>query len=143
MSETPVSFKSDGLTLKGVLHVPDGPPGKKYPAFMVLHGFGSNCLSHGCIEPSRMFEKWGYAMLRFDMRGCGESEGEKANLICLEQVRDTSNALTFLQSHPSIDPERIGCMGSIFGGAVTCYTDRKSTRLNSSHIPLSRMPSSA
>ena len=24
-----------------------------------------------------------------------------------------------------------------------CYLDRKSTRLNSSHIPLSRMPSSA
>jgi dipeptidyl aminopeptidase/acylaminoacyl peptidase len=122
MSESPVTFMSDGLKLKGVLHVPDGPPGKKYPAFMVLHGFGSNCLSHGCIEPSRMFEKWGYAMLRFDMRGCGESEGEKANLICLEQVEDTKNALTFLQSHPSIDPNRIGCMGSSFGGAVTCYT---------------------
>ena len=30
--------------------------------------------------------------------------------------------------------------GSAF---VTAYLDRKSTRLNSSHIPLSRMPSSA
>ena len=28
-------------------------------------------------------------------------------------------------------------------GAITDKTDRKSTRLNSSHIPLSRMPSSA
>ena len=27
--------------------------------------------------------------------------------------------------------------------ATKCPTDRKSTRLNSSHIPLSRMPSSA
>ena len=26
---------------------------------------------------------------------------------------------------------------------IPAYTDRKSTRLNSSHIPLSRMPSSA
>ena len=29
------------------------------------------------------------------------------------------------------------------GTALLAYTDRKSTRLNSSHIPLSRMPSSA
>ena len=122
MPQTKVSFISDSLKLNGVLHVPDGPAGKKYPAFMVLHGFGSNCLSQSCIEPSKMFESWGYAMLRFDMRGCGESEGERANLICLEQVRDTQNALTFLQGHPSVDPDRIGCMGSSFGGAVTVYT---------------------
>mgnify|MGYP003345191702 CR=1 FL=1 len=30
-----------------------------------------------------------------------------------------------------------------FGGDSREYEDRKSTRLNSSHIPLSRMPSSA
>ena len=122
MSETKVTFLSDGLKLNGVLHLPDGEPGKKYPAFMILHGFGSNCLSHGCVEPAKMFASWGYAALRFDMRGCGESEGARANLICLEQVRDTQNALTFLQGHPSIDPGRIGCMGSSFGGAVTVYT---------------------
>ena len=29
------------------------------------------------------------------------------------------------------------------GEALACCPDRKSTRLNSSHIPLSRMPSSA
>ena len=34
---------------------------------------------------------------------------------------------------------------NVGGGAITSYIaiDRKSTRLNSSHIPLSRMPSSA
>ncbi len=123
MPETKVSFQSDGLKLNGVLHIPEsGVPGKKFPAFMVLHGFGSNCLSQSCVEPAKMLEAWGYAMLRFDMRGCGESEGERANLICLEQVRDTQNALTFLQGHPAIDPDRIACMGSSFGGAVTVYT---------------------
>ena len=50
----------------------------------------------------------GYVVLRFDMRGCGESEGERGNLICLEQVEDTSSALTFLAKHPAVDPNRIG-----------------------------------
>ena len=36
--QTPVSIPSDGLTLSGVLHVPDGASGKR-PAFLVLHGF--------------------------------------------------------------------------------------------------------
>ncbi len=48
------------------------------------------------LEPCAMFEKLGYVTLRFDMPGCGESEGERGNLICLEQVQAASDGLTFL-----------------------------------------------
>ena len=68
-----------------------------------------------------MLNEWGYATLGFDMRGCGESEGTRANLICLEQVADTRAAVTFLQSRPEIDAKRIGVLGSSFGGAVAVY----------------------
>lgn len=123
MSEQHVTFDSDGLKLTGVLHLPQSAPaGKKHAAMMVLHGFGSNKESSGCVVPCNTLAAAGYAAFRFDMRGCGQSEGEAANLICLEQVRDTSNALTFLQGRAEIDPARIGCMGSSFGGAVTVYT---------------------
>jgi pimeloyl-ACP methyl ester carboxylesterase len=61
-------------------------------------------------------------VLRFDMRGCGDSEGEFGRVICLEQVEDTRSALTFLARHPAVDPERIGLIGSSFGGAVAIYT---------------------
>ena len=37
----------------------------------------------------------------------------------------------------------INLKGSMFSGSFGTLPDRKSTRLNSSHIPLSRMPSSA
>ena len=36
-----------------------------------------------------------------------------------------------------------GATGGVMEAALRCALDRKSTRLNSSHIPLSRMPSSA
>jgi dipeptidyl aminopeptidase/acylaminoacyl peptidase len=123
MTETAVTIPSAGLKLSGVVHVPDDVrPGERRPAFMVLHGFGSNKSSSNTMEPTRILNRMGYVVLRFDMRGCGESEGERGNLICLEQVEDTSSALTFLTKHPAVDPNRIAVVGSSFGGAVAVYT---------------------
>src|SRR4029077_8454530 len=73
------------------------------------------------LEPCAMFEKLGYVTLRFDMPGCGASEGEKGLLICLDQVQATSDALSFLASPPHVEPGRIGAIGSSFGAAVAVY----------------------
>ena len=77
------------------------------------------------LEPCAMFEKLGYVTLRFDMPGCGESEGERGNLICLEQVQAASDALTFLAKHPNVEADRIGMIGSSFGAAIAVYVDRR------------------
>jgi pimeloyl-ACP methyl ester carboxylesterase len=68
-----------------------------------------------------VLNEFGYITLRFDMRGCGRSEGEFGRIICLEQVEDLGHALTFLAKHPAVDPKRIGVIGSSFGGAVAAY----------------------
>lgn len=121
--EEKVSFNSDGLTLQGVVHVPDDlRSGERRPAFMALHGFGSNHTSGNSIGPAKMLCERGYVTLRFSYRGCGESEGEFGRIICLEQVEDTKNALSFMQSRPEVDPERIALIGSSFGAAVAVYT---------------------
>jgi dipeptidyl aminopeptidase/acylaminoacyl peptidase len=123
MAEQDVTFISDGLKLTATIGLPDDlKPGEKRPAFMVLHGFGSTRHAGNVVGPCNILNRLGYATLRFDMRGCGDSEGEKGRLICLEQVSDSRNALTFLQGHPGIDGQRIGIMGSSFGAAVSVYT---------------------
>lgn len=120
--EERVTFQSAGLKLTGVLHRPAGArSGERRPAFMVLHGFGSNSSSTNCVLPCQMLAEWGYAALRFDFRGCGDSEGKRANTICLEQVEDTSAALSYLQTREEIDPARIAVVGSSFGAAVAVY----------------------
>jgi alpha-beta hydrolase superfamily lysophospholipase len=121
MSEERVTFNSKGLTLAGVVRVP-ARVRERRPAFIVLHGFGSNKSSSNVLEPCAMFEKLGYVTLRFDMPGCGESEGERGRLICLDQVAATSDALTFLAKHPAVEPDRIALIGSSFGAAVAVYT---------------------
>ncbi|HXF86741.1 MAG TPA: alpha/beta fold hydrolase [Xanthobacteraceae bacterium] len=123
MTETKVTIPSDGLKLAGVVRVPDGlAAGERRPAFIVMHGFGSNMNSNNVLEPCAMFERLGYVTLRFDMRGCGASEGERGRILCLDQVSDTRNALTFLAQHSQVDAERIGLIGSSFGAAVAIYT---------------------
>jgi pimeloyl-ACP methyl ester carboxylesterase len=117
-----VTFKSDRLSISGIIETPKGmKPGERRPAFLVLHGFGSNKSSNNVRLPVAMLNELGYVTLRFDMRGCGESEGERGNLICLEQVSDTSNAVTFMREQPEVVPDKIGLIGSSFGAAVAVY----------------------
>jgi dipeptidyl aminopeptidase/acylaminoacyl peptidase len=120
--EESVKIPSAGLRLSGNVRVPDGvKAGEKRSAFLVLHGFGSNKDSSNVLAPTKVLSELGYVILRFSMRGCGDSEGEFGRVICLEQVEDTRNALTFLASHPAVDPKRIAVVGSSFGGAVAVY----------------------
>src|SRR5208283_4345310 len=110
--------------------VPEGVrPGEKRAAFLVLHGFGSNSESPTCITPAKVLGEFGYVTMRFDMRGCGKSEGEFGRVICLEQVEDLGNALNYLAQHPAVDPDRIGVIGSSFGGAVAVYAGGTNPRI--------------
>ena len=123
MAEQRVTFQSEGYNIAGTVRVPGGVgPRERRPAFLVLHGFGSNMNSSNVLEPCAMFEKLGYVTLRFDMPGCGESDGEKGRLICLEQVVTTSSARAFLAKHANVEPDRIAAIGSSFGAAVAVYT---------------------
>jgi dipeptidyl aminopeptidase/acylaminoacyl peptidase len=120
--ETAVSFVSDGLKLAGVLNTPDNRPAKPGAGFVVLHGFaGSKDESHAAVQ-ARMLSDWGYVTLRFDMRGLGDSEGERGHIYCHDQVADTKNALNWLAARPEVDPQRIGVIGHSFGAAVAVYT---------------------
>jgi pimeloyl-ACP methyl ester carboxylesterase len=123
VAEQRIAFKSQDRTLVGDVRVPEGVgAGERRPAFIVLHGFGSNRSAGNVLKPCAMLEKLGYVTLRFDMPGCGESEGERGRLICLEQVAATSDALGFLAQHRNVDGARIALIGSSFGAAVVVYT---------------------
>ena len=121
--EERVQFASGALRLAGILHFPaDLKPGERRPAFMVLHGFGSNKDSSVPAAATKLFTSLGYVVLRFDMRGCGQSEGERGRTICLEQVEDTRHALEFLQTRDEVQKDRIAVYGQSFGAAVAVYS---------------------
>ena len=69
--------------------------------------------------------------------------------VALPQINSDSDLRSFLKTLPPVD--QVGAQAraamlatrSIKTSSKLWAIDRKSTRLNSSHIPLSRMPSSA
>lgn len=113
-----VRFASDGLNLSAVLHLPDDfKPGERRPAIIMMHGFGGT----KAIGPEwvcRQSADWGYVALRFDFRGCGESEGERGRVIPSEEVADAANAVTYLAARKEVDPGAIALCGSSLAGGV-------------------------
>ena len=69
--------------------------------------------------------------------------GSQPKFTIPEVLQDMNRAVRYIRFHAKdyeIDPDKLGITGASAGGHLS---DRKSTRLNSSHLKLSRMPSSA
>ena len=128
--EEPVRWLSDGLEISGVLEFPpDMAHGERRAGVLVLHGFGSNKDSPLVRTVTRLLTSLGYVALRFDMRGCGDSAGERGRVICLEQVADTKAAFDYLSRRDEIEPSRIAVFGHSFGAAVAVYAAGTDARL--------------
>jgi pimeloyl-ACP methyl ester carboxylesterase len=112
-----VSFVSDGLKISGALHLPDGADSGR-PAVVKLHGFGGTKDSGGSPRMCDYFASLGYVALRFDFRGCGKSEGERALILCDDAVTDARNALSYLAGRAEVDPNRLALVGQSYGAAV-------------------------
>ena len=130
MNEKTISFTSQGLTLAGVLRWPTGfKAGERRPALVVLHGFGSNKGAENVLGPCAEIEGMGYITMRFDMPGCGDSEGPRGHLMCMEQVQATLDAVTFMVGEASVQSDAIGLIGSSFGAAVAVYAGAVDKRI--------------
>ncbi len=113
MRREKVTFFSERNKLSGDLYLPDGGSEKPYPGIVQGPGFlGLKDAKHYIL----MFDKLcgaGYACLCFDYRGWGDSEGADRGWVMPKwQVEDIRNAITYMQTRPEIDPNRIATYGS-------------------------------
>lgn len=110
-----VSFSSQGQTVAGVLHLPDL---HKPPCVVASHGLFSSKDSEKYITLGDRFGTKGIALLRFDFRGFGESEGKVSESTVSARLMDLTMAREFVESHPRVG-DRIGLMGSSLGGYLS------------------------
>jgi hypothetical protein len=114
-----VVFKSKGLNCSGLFYLPDNYSATddvKLPAIAMAHGMGTT-KEMGLPQYAERFADAGFAVLLFDFRNLGESEGTpRGQIFAEDQQEDYRNAITWLQLQPEIDPERIGVWGFSFSG---------------------------
>ena len=104
---------STGAQLEGVLHEPDqGARG----SILLAHCFTCSKDLHTMTRLARGLAEAGYAVLRFDFTGLGESEGEFATTTVANDVRDIVLAATALINE-GFGP--CGMLGHSLGGAAT------------------------
>ncbi|MFE4756489.1 alpha/beta hydrolase [Streptomyces mirabilis] len=122
-----VEFEAEsGAILRGWLYLPDGPG--PHPAITMAHGFAG-------VKEQRLpafadvFVEAGFVVLLHDHRSFGDSDGIPRNDIDpWQQIKDWRRAISYLESRPEVDANRIGLWGTSYAGGhaiVLGATDRR------------------
>jgi ABC-2 type transport system ATP-binding protein len=128
----PVRFAmDDGATLEGSLFLPEARlsgNGPKLPLVVLLHGWGENRHRAGLDDAATTLALDGYAVLTYDARGHGNSDGNAA-VASKREIKDlhllmrlmVENRLGLSSSEPAYDgarlnARRIGVAGISYGG---------------------------
>lgn len=111
-----VSFRSDGVELRGWLYRPEGPG--PHPLLVLAHGYSATHAFH-YWRTAQAYAQAGMAVLDFDGRNLGLSGGTERQVIRVnEQVDDVRAALAFARTLDGMDPSRVGLYGSSLGGGL-------------------------
>lgn len=126
--EENVTFHNDkfDIDLAGTLTIPEGEG--PYKAVIMITGSGAQDRNEELMghKPFLVIADYltrkGIAVLRYDDRGVGESEGDYLSATSVDLATDVEAAFDFLKTHPSINPEYIGLAGHSEGGLIAPIT---------------------
>lgn len=124
-----VSFLSQELRLAGHLYWPDSAGGEPLAAVVVSHPFGGVKEQTAGLY-ARELAKKGFVALAFDCSYQGESEGEPHFFEDpFHRAEDIRAAVSFLQSLPEVDAERVGAFGICASGGYVPFTASTDLRI--------------
>jgi len=121
--EEVITFESQGQKVVGTLSLPEGGPA---PVVILFHGFtGSrdelpvaNTDEGVFSRTARLLADAGYASLRIDFRGSGESDGTFADTTFEGQIADGLAAVDLMAADPRVMGSDLAIIGWSQGGLV-------------------------
>jgi uncharacterized protein len=112
-----VEFSSEGAALRGRLYLGAGAS-RPAPVVIMTHGFSATVEGMTADRYAEAFAEAGFAVLLYDHRGFGRSDGEPRQQINKwVQARGYRDAMTFLAGRPEIDAGRIALWGDSMSAA--------------------------
>lgn len=130
-----VSFKNNSEnSLKGTLSLPakDG----KFPVVVLITGSGPQNRDEELMghKPFLVIADYltrnGIAVLRYDERGVGQSEGDFRSSTTADFAEDVENAIIYLKTRKEIDIKKMGLIGHSEGGIVASIVASKTKDIN-------------
>ena len=117
MAVEEIVFLNQNLKLAGTLYLPE--TGAPYPAVVAVHPASeAQRTSLFFAHLTAQLPPAGIAVLLFDRRGSGASDGEFATADFEALAGDVLAAVAYLQSRPEIDGRRIGLHGTSQGAWI-------------------------
>ena len=101
-----------------VLHVPDAT--RSVPCVVACHGLGASKDSEKYVLLGAEAPAAGFALARFDFRGCGESSGREEDTTIATRIEDVEAVLAHLTADRRLSGD-LGLLGSSMGGFVALH----------------------
>jgi pimeloyl-ACP methyl ester carboxylesterase len=112
-----VEFPSEGATLRGRLYLRNGP-GKRLPVVVMAHGLSATANGMTADRYAEVFNDAGFAVLLYDHRNFGMSDGEpRQEINKWTQARGYRDAMDFLAKRPEVDANRMALWGDSMSAA--------------------------
>lgn len=105
----------------------DGAVPTVVPVVVCCHGL-TGTRTGACyrfVSLARDLAAQNVACLRFDFRGCGESDGRFQDLTVQTLLEDLRTVIAAIDSLPGCDPTRLGLVGSSFGAYTAAQLSRE------------------
>ena len=118
MRQSAVSFQAKGLNFEGIVATPDAARAP-VPGIVLCHPhplFGGNMDNNVIIAVSFALAGQGFATVRFNFRGVGNSEGQHSK--GEQEHNEILGAFDLLKAWHGVDGKRLGLAGYSFGTSV-------------------------
>ncbi len=134
-NDEPAKIPANGFVLAGTVSKPFDAPPRPLPGVVLVGGSGPADRDEAVYgipvfgQLASALADAGFAVLRYDKRGLGQSGGRAESATLADYAEDVRAAVKFMADRKDIDPKRIAVVGHGEGGSIAMLSAASDKRI--------------